>query len=70
MLNGQFLSCGRCRVSLYDEKMENEDTGDARIPSSAKWGLVQLNLELVDHEALSSCDDFRDLIGGMPASEG
>ena len=70
MLNGQFLSCGRCRVSLYDEKTENEDTGDARIPSSAKWGLVQLNLELVDHEALSSCDDFRDLIGGMPASEG
>ena len=72
MTNGQFLSCGRCRISLPDDtNIHKDDTGSSSsLDKHTEWGLVQLNLELVDHEALSSIDDFKELIGGVSAAEG
>jgi hypothetical protein len=49
---GNFLSCGRCRVLPPDElRYEAKDCG-----------LVQLNLKLLDYEALASCEDFMELV--------
>jgi prolyl-tRNA editing enzyme YbaK/EbsC (Cys-tRNA(Pro) deacylase) len=52
---GNFISCGRCSV----QTPETADEGQSEFKN---WGLVQLNLKLLDYEALTLCSDFMNLV--------
>ena len=56
--SGNFLCCGRCRAQRPEmSSATKKSNGDA-----SDWELVQLNLELLDYDALLSCEDFMQLV--------
>jgi prolyl-tRNA editing enzyme YbaK/EbsC (Cys-tRNA(Pro) deacylase) len=52
MDDGHFLFCGRCRATIPEAAEKNSDRGR----------LVQLNLELLDYDALTFSEEFIELV--------
>eukprot|EP00980_Cylindrotheca_fusiformis_P022803 scaffold9780_cov117-Cylindrotheca_fusiformis.AAC.3 len=61
---GNFISCGRCRVLLPEEVPRVTDTNKPK-----GYGLTQLDLELLDFEALTASEIFTDLISPLIMSQ-
>jgi prolyl-tRNA editing enzyme YbaK/EbsC (Cys-tRNA(Pro) deacylase) len=61
MAKGVFLCCGRCRaIALQFQEAELETFGG--VNKVGDWGLVQLQLELLDWEKLQPSKDYVDIV--------
>ena len=61
MAKGVFLCCGRCRA-VPSGTHEPEDETAQGVNKVGDWGLIQLQLELLDREKLQRSEDFVNMV--------
>ena len=61
MAKGVFLCCGRCRV-ITTESQESENETLEGVSKVGDWGLIRLQLELLDWDKLQLSHDFVNMV--------
>jgi hypothetical protein len=68
MAKGVFLCCGRCRA-IAPQSQEAEFETSRGVNKVGDWGLVQLQLKLLDWGKLEPSQDFCDIVQGWLGNE-
>jgi len=61
MAKGMFLCCGRCRAVVPESSVPEDETVEG-VSKVGDWGLIQLQLELLDQEKLQHSTDFVTMV--------